>query len=170
MDRLCINRGTLLDAPSVKTLLNPEKHSLHCLVDVPRCLNSGFEILAPLATATADAAYYPAYRIGDKEAGFWDTVKLARELGSVAAGCTTCKGNKLAKGFSAVFVGKVSGDATWSSEKPPVLEVSQVLEAGSKCPNGMAPTQPPGPGPAPTPGPVATPAPSPSDNGLFWCR
>ena len=38
MDRFCINRGTLLDASSVKTLLNPEKHSAHCLVDVGVCL------------------------------------------------------------------------------------------------------------------------------------
>ena len=40
MDLFCINRGTLLDAPSVVTLQNPEKHSVHCLVDIDRCVNS----------------------------------------------------------------------------------------------------------------------------------
>ena len=45
MDTFCINRGTLLDNPSVKTLRNPELHTIHCLVDVSRCRNSGYEVL-----------------------------------------------------------------------------------------------------------------------------
>ena len=141
MDRFCINRGTLLDNNRVKTLLNPELHSLHCLVDVDRCLKSGFEILATLSTKTGDASYCPAYRIGG-DSGFDNTVKLARELGNKAGGCSTCTGSTVDKGFRALFVGKVSSGATWSADKPPVLEVTQVLEAGSKCPNGLAQTQP----------------------------
>ena len=43
MDRYCINRGTLLDNAQVKTLLNPEKHSLHCLVDVGVCRDIGLQ-------------------------------------------------------------------------------------------------------------------------------
>ena len=143
MDRFCINRGTLLDNSGVKTLLNPELHSVHCLVDVGVCRDSGFEILAPLAQKTADAAYCPAYRIGGGASGFDKTLKLARELGNKNNGCTTCTGSKVDKGFRALFVGRVSGSTAWSAAKPPVLEVSQVLEAGSKCPNGLGQTQPP---------------------------
>ena len=142
MDRFCIVRGTLLDNPSAKTLLHPEKHSVHCLVDVGICRDSGFEILAPLSKPTADAAYCPAYRIGGTS-GFADTLKLARELGNKNAGCYTCTGNTINQGFRALFVGTVTGGATWSAAKPPVLEVSQVLQAGSKCPNGLPQTQPP---------------------------
>ena len=142
MDRYCIDRGTFLDMPSVTTLLNPEEHSLHCLVDVGVCRDSGFEILAPLSEATADAAYCPAYRIGGAS-GFDDTLKLARELGNKDAGCTTCTGSGLDKGFRALFVGTVSSGAVWSADKPPVLEVTQVLQAGSQCPNGIPQTQPP---------------------------
>ena len=142
MDRFCIDRGTLLDNSQVKTLLHPELHSVHCLVDVSICYNSGFEILAPLSEATADAAYCPAYRIGG-DSGFEKTLKLAREVGNKGAGCSTCTGDAVDKGFRAVFVGTASSGSTWSADKPPVLSVSEVLKAGSKCPNGLSPTQSP---------------------------
>ena len=45
MDTFCIERGTLLDNPELKTLERPDAHSVHCLVDVPRCYESGFEVL-----------------------------------------------------------------------------------------------------------------------------
>ena len=141
MDRFCINRGTLLDNPQVTTLLNPELHSVHCLVDVDVCRDSGFEILAPLAQATANAAYCSAYRIGG-DFGFNKTLDLAREMGNKNAGCSTCTGGEVDKGFRAVFVGKVSSGGAWSADKPPVLSVSQVLKAGSECPDGLSRTQP----------------------------
>ena len=47
MDRYCIDRGTLLDRPRVKTLENPGAHSVHCLVDVGVCNSSPFELLTP---------------------------------------------------------------------------------------------------------------------------
>ena len=143
MDRFCINRETLLDDDKVKTLLNPEKHSVHCLVDVEVCRNSGFEILALLAQKTEDAAYCSAYRIGG-DSGFAKTLELARETGSQLAGCTTCSGfGFLEKGFRALFVGTVALKATWSADEPPVIEVSEVLTAGSECPNGLGQTTPP---------------------------
>ena len=151
IDRFCINRGTLLDNPQVTTLLNPELHSVHCLVDVGVCRDSGFEILAPLVKATANAAYCSAYRIGGAS-GFKKTLDLAREVGNKDDGCSTCTGSEVDKGFRAVFVGTASSEATWSAEKPPVLSVTQVLKAGSECPNGLSRTQPPCGGMAPTAG------------------
>ena len=143
MDRFCINAGSLMDNPGVKTLVHPEMHSLMCLVDQSVCRDSGYEILAPLPTPTSTAAYCPAYRIGGAS-GFDKTITLARELGSKKSGCSTCTGTgTLEKGFRALFVGRVSASATWSAAKPPVLEVSRVLQAGSKCPNGLPQTQPP---------------------------
>ena len=142
MDRFCIKRGTLLDKPGVQTLLNPELHSVHCLVDVGVCRNSGFEILAPLFEQTQTAAYCSAYRVGG-DSGMDKTLKLARQLGNKDAGCTTCTGSSIDKGFRALFVGTVSSSATWSASKPPILQVIQVLQAGSKCPNGLPQTHPP---------------------------
>ena len=143
MDRFCINGVNLMDNPGVKTLVHPEKHSLHCLLDLDVCRNSGYEILAPLSNPTADAAYCPAYRIGGAS-GLEKTLKLGRKLGNKDAGCKSCTGTgTLDKGFRALFVGQVSSSATWSADKPPVLDVSRVLKAGSKCPNGLPQTQPP---------------------------
>merc|ERR1719362_1654789 len=148
MDRFCINRKTFLDAPDTKTLLNPEKHSSHCFLDVKQCTDSGFEILAPLAEdkKTADAAYCPAYRLGKAgDAGFDKAIALARKEGNKAGGCTTCTGTKTDKGFKALFVGKVKEAdlAKYSADAPPMLTVTDVLTAGSKCPGDMTITKPP---------------------------
>ena len=116
---------------------------MHCLVDVARCRDSGFEILAPLSTKTSTAAYCPAYRIGGGASGFDKTLKLARELGSKNAGCRTCTGSKVDKGFRALFVGRVSDSDTWYEDSPIPFQVSQVLEAGSKCPAGFLQAQSP---------------------------
>ena len=150
MDRFCINAVSLMDNPGVKTLVHPEMHSVKCLVDQKVCRDSGYEILAPLPAPTSTAAYCPAYRIGGAS-GFDKTLTLARKLGSKKSGCSTCTGaGTLVKGFRALFVGRVSASAVWSAAKPPVLEVSRVLQAGSKCPNGLPQTQPPCPGCGPT--------------------
>ncbi|KAI8895356.1 hypothetical protein BC833DRAFT_601547 [Globomyces pollinis-pini] len=62
MDNLCIDRGTLLDNPSVTTLLNPEMHSIHCLVDVKSCVDSEYTLLAP-PNATSKL-YSVKYQLG----------------------------------------------------------------------------------------------------------
>ena len=51
--------------------------------------------------------------------------------------------HKVDKGFRALFVGRVSGSATWYEDSPIPFEVSQVLEAGSKCPAGFLQAQSP---------------------------
>ncbi len=45
MDNFCIQRGTLLDKPSVKTLENPAEHTIHCLIDIPQCVQSKYALL-----------------------------------------------------------------------------------------------------------------------------
>ena len=49
MDYYCIALGNLLDRPRFETLgaNGPLKHSVHCLVDIDDCVDSGYEILAP---------------------------------------------------------------------------------------------------------------------------
>ena len=51
MDTFCIQRGTLLDNNAARSLIDgegPQKHSYHCLLDVPQCLDGGFEMLEVL--------------------------------------------------------------------------------------------------------------------------
>lgn len=64
MDRFCIERGTLLDNPTVLTLENPGAHSVHCLVDVGVCISSPFELLTP-PTSAAATEYTRAFVLDD---------------------------------------------------------------------------------------------------------
>ena len=98
MDTFCIERGTLLDNPSLTTLEHPDKHTVHCLVDVPRCYESGFEVLA--LPSKSDTIYCRALKLD--AAGNSAALKLARDTGAAGGGCSTCKGTKgsLKKGFT----------------------------------------------------------------------
>jgi hypothetical protein len=62
MDNFCIERGTLLDNPSVRTLVNPVAHTIHCLVDVSSCVDSGYAVLAP--PTTPGGLYSVKYQLG----------------------------------------------------------------------------------------------------------
>ena len=65
MDTYCIELGTLLDNPSKATLLYPQDHSLHCLVDVGVCRSSRFNMLAADPAAGANANLHcAAYNLG----------------------------------------------------------------------------------------------------------
>ncbi|KAJ3416571.1 hypothetical protein HDV05_000853, partial [Chytridiales sp. JEL 0842] len=88
MDNLCINRGTLLDNPSVKTLLNPEQHTIHCLIDIQRCIDSGFTILEklPTAQATADVQYKVKYQLGNEGTQVLITLLDEARKGGMQAG------------------------------------------------------------------------------------
>ncbi len=45
MDTFCLDRGTMLDNSKLRSLEYPDRHSVHCLVDVAVCRESGFEVL-----------------------------------------------------------------------------------------------------------------------------
>jgi hypothetical protein len=76
MDFFCINRGTLLDMNTVVTLDEPEKHTVHCLVDISVCRNQGYEVLAEAAEG-AEHNYCRAYSIGQQGAkGFDDALAM----------------------------------------------------------------------------------------------
>jgi hypothetical protein len=123
MDTFCLERGTLLDNPSVKTLANPEKHTIHCLVDVPRCYDSGFEILGPRNTSTGYCRAFALDANGNTLA-----LTLARNTGD----CSTCTkstgGQKV--GFRATVKGTYDDAAT---TLPYALTVDSVEAASVGC-------------------------------------
>jgi hypothetical protein len=102
MDFFCIDRGTLLDNQAVRTLEEPNLHSVHCLVDVSSCVNSPFEVLLDPVNDENSATtnlYSRGWRLSEdaKET----VVALARDVGT---SCSTCTGNgMLRKGFRAVM-------------------------------------------------------------------
>ena len=75
MDTYCIDRTTLLDNPSINTLEGPDKHSIHCLVDVARCYDSGFELLSD--PKEGETMHVRAFKLD--ETGFKKALALARD-------------------------------------------------------------------------------------------
>jgi len=123
MDTYCINRGTLLDNPSVKTLEEPDRHSVHCLVDVEQCFKSGFEVLAD-PEISGETDYCRAWQLDGN--GNDMVIQLAREIGS----CSTCNSSgTLKEGFRATILGNANGGRN--------LQVTEVLPASVGCPDDM---------------------------------
>jgi len=123
MDCFCIDRGTLLDAPSVRTLANPELHSFHCLIDVNSCVTSPFEVLLDPSTNGGDL-YNRGFRLDD--ASKQQAIALAQSVGS----CSTCiNGNndndaeyhKL--GFRAVMNATILNLNVDDASIPPTLQI-----------------------------------------------
>ena len=125
MDVLCIERGTLMDNPSIATLAGPDQHSVMCLIDIDACRESGFEVLMdPLDSADLHCRGYRLDAAGNDM-----VVAYARQHGS----CTSCNGTgTVERGLRATVRGAVvqgSGSAT----EPPTLRVTSVAEDGVGC-------------------------------------
>jgi hypothetical protein len=117
MDEWCIvdTGGTLLDMPSVTTLLNPEMHSFHCLLDVGVCVGSPYHILVP--PGEGETMYGTGWQLASNDM----VIEAGRALGSKDAGCTTCGDTGMQeRGL------RVSVTGTVVTTDPPVLEVTSV--------------------------------------------
>eukprot|EP00606_Chrysophyceae_sp_TOSAG23-5_P000064 GSChrysophyteH2.ASY1.ANO1.230.1 assembled CDS len=129
VDSYCIDRGTLLDDPSVVTLQNPAAHSIHCLVDVAACRASGYELLSP--PAAGSNTYCRAFTLD--EAGNDLVVDYARSVGE----CHSCSGAGSQKAdFQVTVTGTVSSDAATTTK--PLLSVTSVQSASVGCPSGAS--------------------------------
>ncbi|CAB9524047.1 Similarities with uniprot P08640 Saccharomyces cerevisiae YIR019c STA1 [Seminavis robusta] len=95
MDNFCIERGTLLDDSTARTLEEPEKHTVHCLVDVGVCTDSPFHVLED------GSPYGVGWQVDDNS----QLISLARSVGT----CNSCDGDgDLRAGFRAVVRGEVT--------------------------------------------------------------
>mmetsp|Transcript_57517 Transcript_57517/g.135045 ORF Transcript_57517/g.135045 Transcript_57517/m.135045 type:complete len:202 (-) Transcript_57517:92-697(-) len=124
MDNFCIDRGTLLDMPSVKTLEGPDKHSVHCLVDVASCYESGFEVLVDPPSGT----YCRGFTLDPN--GNDLALAKARETST----CSTCSGpsGSPTAGFRATIKGKMT-KAPSSRSSPGTIEVTSLEDASVGC-------------------------------------
>jgi hypothetical protein len=86
-----------LDASSFETLKNPEMHSVHCLVDVPPCFESPFNILIP--PVEGSEYYTRGYYMTDNE--------MLLSEGRLAGDCATCDGGSIKKGLRLQVIGVV---------------------------------------------------------------
>ncbi len=108
----------------MRTLTSPDQHSIHCLVDVGVCRNSGFEVL--LDPGAGVTTYGRGYKLDT--AGFNAALTLARDVGS----CSTCTGNgSQMRGLRATVRGTVMSHPTANS--PGSLAVTSVRPASEPC-------------------------------------
>mmetsp|Transcript_11318 Transcript_11318/g.12576 ORF Transcript_11318/g.12576 Transcript_11318/m.12576 type:complete len:184 (-) Transcript_11318:68-619(-) len=129
MDRYCIDRGTLFDNPGIDTLgpQGPIVHSVHCLIDVPKCVSSPFEILL----LQGDGRYGRAWRVESNDKLIAD----AKDRGICTNGCT----GDIATGLTATFQAEVLD--LGSSKTPALLKVTRVNSNNPGC--GETTYQPP---------------------------
>jgi len=152
MDTFCIELGNLLDNGFIKTLEEPNKHSIHCLVDVGVCETSPYEVLMD---PSPGLLYTRWYRVSENT--------LLRDLARSVGTCSTCtgQGNQV-QGFRAEVTGTVT--QARNGEVPPVIDVSEakiLSEGESPCGGAILPMTP-APTPAPTPDPTPDPTPAPT--------
>jgi hypothetical protein len=120
MDFYCIDRKFLFDRSSIRTLENPELHSVHCLVDVGQCTESPYEILSdPLPDETL---YARGWRLDDDTKN--RIIDLARSVGS----CSTCDNQQgLIQGFRAALNATVLD--LGSSSVPPLISATEIQQS-----------------------------------------
>lgn len=130
MDRFCIDRGTLLDDPSRITLEEPNEHSVHCLIEVPSCYTSEFEVLIDPGTNSMcpfSDMYSRGFTLDDN--GRSMVIELAREIGICPRDCV---GEQIEFGFRATIFGEVQ-EGSGSESVPPTMIVSRVEESSVGC-------------------------------------
>lgn len=123
VDIYCIDRGTLLDDPSTNTLEEPSAHTAHCLIDVPSCIASGYEVLASPVEGTIK--HSRAFRLD--EGGNQKFIKFAKSIGK----CTDCTGTQV-RGLQATLIGTVEPN-TGSSTIPETFAVTSILPFAEGC-------------------------------------
>lgn len=126
MDFFCINRGRLLDRNDIVSLEEPNKHTLHCLLDVPSCTNdmSPYEVLVE---PNEDGGLYTrGWRMTD--ASKQKMIKLGRSVGI----CTTCASDgELKEGFRAVFTATLLALNSDNALRPPEIEIDMLRNSNN---------------------------------------
>ena len=104
MDLFCINNKNLFDNPRLLTLENPENHTVHCLVDLDFCVNSGYNILLPNPKFGQGSEPKFAHALSLDPTGNGLVEKLAKEHGV----CYECTGSgTIRAGLRFTYIGKV---------------------------------------------------------------
>ena len=135
MDQFCINLKVLFDNNDIATLEGPGEHSVHCLIDVPQCINSGYEVL--IDPAEGQTTHCRGFLL-DK-AGNDKLVEYAKEVGK----CTNCDQTVsetdkegITQGLRATVTGTITsvGDAN----TPASIVVSDIsdISSSSLCASG----------------------------------
>ena len=129
LDRFCIDQGVFLDQPEVASLMNPDLHTVHCLIDAPPCIASVFEVLGPPAMEGED--YTRAYVLDEDSKA--QVVSVAKDLGG--SSCTDCNGvGHLSKGLRVAIEATITALGGEEEEAPDAGPVLSVTKCGGVFP------------------------------------
>lgn len=127
MDTFCINLGRLLDDSSVVTLSSegPPSHSIHCLIEVGKCVNSPFEILTPLDDGSGNFGRAWTLESNTK------VIDHAKQVGD----CRICQSSgTMSSGYQATIEATVLNTGT--NTTPALIQVTNVQDYDVGC-NGV---------------------------------
>lgn len=135
MDTYCISLTYLLDKPQLRSLRYPDQHTAHCIVEIPSCVASGYELLGAPPSTGADHKRVVKF----DNNGNTLFLNLAKKIGS----CSQCTGKQV-QGLAATIIGYLPPGAAASSDgTPPYISVTKVLPASVGCRNFVtSPTKP----------------------------
>jgi len=157
VDNFCIDAGGFLDNPSVNPLEFPEQHSFHCMLDVPQCIESGYQVLGELPQGDMHCM---GFRLDDT-----DAVVAAASAAGQKGQCTACTGDetKPTNGYLATVKGTVSdlGDGSSAYTGTPILTDIQLLDPSVECETAAIPPMCMSSAPSPTPPTPGPPSPTP---------
>lgn len=124
MDYTCIQNGRLFDNPSVHPLgpNGPIVHTIHCLIDVPVCANSPFEILHDVSNGRRER-FGRAWRLESNDL----VIEHAKRIGICDEGCRGIQ----ERGLTATIIGKVLN--LGNSNTPALIEVERVGHGAVGC-------------------------------------
>jgi hypothetical protein len=149
MDYYCIKEGFLVDNPTVVSLEGPNVHSVHCMIDVPDCIASPFEILTK--PTDGGKVHTRAYRLDDMTKTA--LVDLAKTVGI----CRDCAaGGTIKTGLMVAVQGEVVALAV--GDIPPIISGTVKLSslASPGCSAPVPAGSPAGTAPAPAGSPTGT--------------
>ena len=114
------------------TLQEPNRHGVHCLIDVPQCAATNYEVLLDPAPGMEDPMYTRGFVLDDEGKALVTT--LAKEVGV----CTDCDGTgDWEFGFRARIQGTVLELGT--DGEPPLISVQQATPVPFDGMTGEAP-------------------------------
>lgn len=128
MDLYCIDRGTLLDAPDVVALKNPELHSFFCLIEPPPCAASPWNVLIDPAV-DGDGFYRRGFVLD--EVSKQNALSLARSVGSCPSCDNGTNDQDRQAGFRVVMNSTILHLNEDDKDTPPLLHVHDMQDIAS---------------------------------------
>ena len=122
MDRFCIDQVNMIDN-GLPTLKQPEKHSVHCLIEIASCVESGYEILVNVNASEYQRA------VALDSVGNEMVIVYAKKVG-LCLQCDQGTSGGQQYGLAGTIVGML--DTTYT-ETPPRLLVTAIYSSNTTC-------------------------------------